>query len=80
MQELPPATEFLNSQKITEEASKLIFESRNHLSEIIAGKDDRLMVVVGPCSIHDIDAALEYATLGEIVEAMKNVFGDWQEK
>ena len=27
-----------------------------------------------------IDAALEYATLGEIVEAMKDVFGDWQEK
>ena len=27
-----------------------------------------------------IDAVLEYATLGEIVESMKNVFGDWQEK
>tara|TARA_B100001146_G_scaffold155912_1_gene137216 strand:- start:3909 stop:4967 length:1059 start_codon:yes stop_codon:yes gene_type:complete len=73
MQELPPATEFLNSQKITEEASKLIFESRNHLSEIIAGKDDRLMVVVGPCSIHDVDAALEYA---ELLNKAKYVYED----
>jgi len=62
-QELPPAIDFLESQKITDSGSKLVFESRNEISEILSRNDDRLLVVVGPCSIHDTKAALEYAEL-----------------
>ena len=39
----------------------LISSTRNAIRKIIAGDDDRLLVVVGPCSIHDPAAALEYA-------------------
>ena len=39
----------------------LITETRRNIHNIMAGKDDRLLVVVGPCSIHDPAAALDYA-------------------
>jgi len=42
-------------------AAETILEGRNSAESIIHGKDDRLLVVVGPCSIHDVKAALEYA-------------------
>ena len=44
-----------------EEAVGRIAEARQHISDIVHGKDDRLLVVVGPCSIHDPQAALDYA-------------------
>ena len=39
----------------------LITQTRHNIQDIMAGTDDRLMVVMGPCSIHDPAAALEYA-------------------
>ena len=42
-------------------AEKLISSTRRAVHRIMAGKDDRLLVVIGPCSIHDPAAALEYA-------------------
>lgn len=39
----------------------LVAGTRKHIRQIIAGKDDRLLVIMGPCSIHDPAAALEYA-------------------
>jgi 3-deoxy-7-phosphoheptulonate synthase len=44
-----------------ERAISRIAQARRQISDIVHGKDDRLVVVVGPCSIHDPDAALEYA-------------------
>ena len=44
-----------------DEAIARIAKARREISDIVHGKDDRLLVVVGPCSIHDSDAALEYA-------------------
>lgn len=41
--------------------SMLVSESRKIISDIIAGKDKRLLLITGPCSIHDIGAAREYA-------------------
>ena len=47
-------------------ASSAVYETvrngRKAVSDLVHGKDDRLMVVVGPCSIHDPVAALDYAT------------------
>ncbi len=45
-----------------DEAIARIAKARREISDIVHGKDDRLLVVVGPCSIHDSDAALEYAS------------------
>ena len=39
----------------------LIGETRKSIRRIMSGKDDRLLVVIGPCSIHDPAAALDYA-------------------
>ena len=69
MQELLPPERLMEEQPISESSSKLVFESRNKISEIIKQNDDRLIVVVGPCSIHDPDAALDYAE--NLLEASK---------
>ncbi|MCR9140930.1 MAG: 3-deoxy-7-phosphoheptulonate synthase [bacterium] len=46
---------------ISETAAKTVFETRQAISKLLKHEDDRLMVVIGPCSIHDPDAAREYA-------------------
>jgi 3-deoxy-7-phosphoheptulonate synthase len=46
---------------ITEAAQRTILESRETIPAILDGRDRRLLVVVGPCSIHDTEAAREYA-------------------
>lgn len=46
---------------ITENASATVFNTRNAIQAILNGQDDRLLVVIGPCSIHDPAAAREYA-------------------
>ena len=43
-----------------DEAAGLVTETRKGAEAILHGEDDRLLVVVGPCSIHDTKAALEY--------------------
>ena len=48
-------------------ASRTVYETRGAISQILKGEDRRLLVVVGPCSIHDPDAAREYAR--RLVEA-----------
>lgn len=45
----------------TEQALALVESSRRAISRVLHGQDDRLVVVVGPCSIHDHDQAMEYA-------------------
>lgn len=47
---------------ISEQALSYIGQARHTISDIIQRKDHRLLVICGPCSIHDIDAAKEYAT------------------
>eukprot|EP00472_Partenskyella_glossopodia_P013594 CAMPEP_0197541338 /NCGR_PEP_ID=MMETSP1318-20131121/67104_1 /TAXON_ID=552666 /ORGANISM="Partenskyella glossopodia, Strain RCC365" /LENGTH=798 /DNA_ID=CAMNT_0043100501 /DNA_START=17 /DNA_END=2413 /DNA_ORIENTATION=+ len=47
----------------TEEIAKTVFEARTDIQNVIQGNDDRLVVIVGPCSIHDTKAAMEYAKL-----------------
>jgi 3-deoxy-7-phosphoheptulonate synthase len=57
---LPPV--FLEEElPISDEASATVFNARAEVGEILAGRDPRLLVVVGPCSIHDPKAAREYA-------------------
>ena len=46
----------------TEKAAKTALETRSAIHDILSGKDDRLLVIAGPCSIHDTQAAMEYAS------------------
>ncbi|MGD0157211.1 MAG: 3-deoxy-7-phosphoheptulonate synthase [Terracidiphilus sp.] len=59
---LPPV--FLEEElPVTEAASDTIYNARNEIKAILDGQDDRLIVLAGPCSIHDTKAAREYAGL-----------------
>jgi len=63
-----PATLF-KEFPLTDSAAKTVFDARVASHKILHGEDDRLIVVVGPCSIHDVDAALEYAKKLETLRA-----------
>ena len=58
---VPAPYELVNKHPINDEISKLVYGTRNEISQILHDKDDRLFVVVGPCSIHDPESAIEYA-------------------
>jgi len=59
---LPPV--FLEEERpVSEEAIATIFNTRLDISRILAQRDSRLLVLAGPCSIHDVKAAREYAAL-----------------
>jgi 3-deoxy-7-phosphoheptulonate synthase len=71
---LPPV--FLEEERpVSETASETIFNARSEIIDIMHRRDDRLIVVVGPCSIHDIKAAREYAHLlkGALAEFSKDL-------
>jgi 3-deoxy-7-phosphoheptulonate synthase len=57
---IPPAI-LMENLPLSEAASTTVAESREALTRVLRGEDDRLVVVVGPCSIHDVTAAREYA-------------------
>src|SRR5882762_198887 len=57
---LPPAI-LLEELPLGEAGSQVIARAREEIIRILAGEDDRLFVVVGPCSVHDPAAALDYA-------------------
>lgn len=69
---LPPV--FLDEElPISDKASLTVFMARNQVSDILAGRDPRLLVVVGPCSIHDTKAAREYAAqLKPLIEELSD--------
>jgi 3-deoxy-7-phosphoheptulonate synthase len=46
---------------LTDDLAKTVVAGRDAVADVLNGVDDRLLVVVGPCSVHDADAALEYA-------------------
>lgn len=61
IKELAPPSHTMREFPCAAEVSALVFESRQALHRILHGMDDRLAVVIGPCSIHDTGAALDYA-------------------
>lgn len=58
---LPPPERLHRDVPLTERASDTVRQARAALGRILQGQDPRLLVVVGPCSIHDIPSALDYA-------------------
>ncbi len=58
---------------LTEQASEVVAGARAEADAILRGQDDRLLAIVGPCSIHDPEAALEYAAkLKPLAERLKD--------
>ncbi|THB66055.1 MAG: 3-deoxy-7-phosphoheptulonate synthase [Spirochaetaceae bacterium] len=57
---IPPAI-IMEDYPLSDNGSKSVQQGRETIEAIMAGKDDRLLAVVGPCSIHDPDSAIKYA-------------------
>ena len=58
---LPPAI-LLEEIPITDRAADVVAATRQAIADVLTGADPRLVVVVGPCSIHDTKAAVDYAS------------------
>lgn len=61
IKELNPPSHVLREFPATKKAAETTFAARSAIHRVLFGADDRLLVVIGPCSIHDYDAAMEYA-------------------
>jgi 3-deoxy-7-phosphoheptulonate synthase len=61
MKELTPPSHLIRESPCSDKVSSTTANARTALHRILHGQDDRLLVVIGPCSIHDTKAAMEYA-------------------
>ncbi len=61
IKELAPPAHAMRESICTPEVSTLVHDARQSIHRVLHGMDDRLVVVIGPCSIHDTKAALDYA-------------------
>jgi 3-deoxy-7-phosphoheptulonate synthase len=62
-----------NEIPMTDKARETVISGRQQIQDILDGKDNRLIIVVGPCSIHDIKAAKDYANrLKVLADAVKD--------
>jgi len=69
---MPPAV-LLEEIPVTEQAAKTTYDTRQAIHNILSGNDDRLVVISGPCSIHDVKSAKEYASrLKTLIEKYSN--------
>lgn len=74
IRELTPPTHLIHEFPCTDLASATVQRARTAAHRIIHGEDDRLLVIVGPCSIHDPKAAREYAE--RLVAERRRLAGD----
>jgi 3-deoxy-7-phosphoheptulonate synthase len=74
IKELLPPAHVLREFPIGANAAKTVYETRQAIHRILHGADDRLLVIMGPCSIHDVKAAKEYA--GKLKEAKDRLAAD----
>ncbi len=73
IKEVSPPSHLLRELAISERGSDTVYKARADIHRILHGADDRLLVVVGPCSIHDPTAARDYA--GRLVEQRRRLGG-----
>jgi len=73
IQEVLPPEMLHNEFPMSETASETVYRARDAIQKILRDEDDRLVVIVGPCSVHDPDAAREYASrLRPLIESLSN--------
>jgi 3-deoxy-7-phosphoheptulonate synthase len=71
MKELITPESLMARHPLEDKFKEIIFQTRNAISEIVHGRDNRILAVVGPCSIHDPSAALDYA--GRLAEKTREL-------
>jgi len=73
LKEMISPSDLITELPLSESAIKTVIDCRSEIIKILNGEDKRLMLIVGPCSIHDTDAAIDYAEkLLKIKERVKN--------
>ena len=72
--ELSPPAHLIREFKSGPAVDQLVYDTRQAIHRIIHGMDDRLLVIVGPCSIHNTEAAREYA--GRLAEQRQRFAGE----
>ena len=70
---LPTPAQVLADMPLSELAQRVVVESRDAIRDVLHGRDGRLLVIVGPCSVHDPRAALDYARR---LSALNDELGD----
>jgi 3-deoxy-7-phosphoheptulonate synthase len=60
IEELTPPSQILREFALTSKANRVVAEARHAIHRILHGADDRVVIIIGPCSIHDVKAAKEY--------------------
>ncbi|HMO18783.1 MAG TPA: 3-deoxy-7-phosphoheptulonate synthase [Oligoflexia bacterium] len=72
---LPTPKELKEQILVSEKSMRLVTGTRSKIANILAGRDKRILVIVGPCSIHDTEAGLEYASrLKELASELEDTF------
>lgn len=66
--EVVPPVQVHDEIQMTDDAARTTLEARQAIHKILTGEDDRLLVVIGPCSIHDTKAAVEYAQRLKVIK------------
>jgi len=73
IKEVLPPREVHAAFPVSEAAAETVYETRRQIHDILHDADDRLLVVIGPCSVHDVEAAKDYARR---LKAVRDEFAD----
>ena len=74
IKELVPPSHLLREFPVSDKAAKTVYETRQAIHRVLHGADDRLLVIMGPCSVHDVKAARDYA--GKLKRERDRLAGD----
>ena len=74
IEELVSPTQLLDELPLGEEREKAVVRGRGEVGNVLDGTDERVLIVVGPCSVHDPEAALDYA--GRLAELSRRLSKD----
>ena len=74
IRELVAPVDLLGELPIAPSAARTVWQTRQAIHQILEGRDNRLLVIMGPCSIHDVKAAAEFA--GKLAEAKARLATD----
>ncbi len=76
VEQLLPPIALLEKYPASKTAAKTVKQARQAVHNILHKEDDRLLVVIGPCSIHDPEAALDYAKRLKVLR--EELKGEWK--
>ena len=75
IKEIPSPNDILSKYPPSDSDISFLCDARQQIENILNNEDKRLIVIVGPCSIHDYDTAIEYAKQLQVIQqSLKNIY------